>query len=255
MKRLEKLDLIVLGIISVFSIIITILDFFDITKDIPSLNNLDYSVISVLILSLIGFHLVSSHIKQNDSNENLLKDINNVLDNIKGVKVINFSTIDELEKHIATQIRKAKIEICDLTWKDKISSLYSVGPRKRSQRSYDSSISKISNSVTYKEVFIFSDLRRIDKLKKRLEENKPGYSCRYFPEFTDIPRIQFVLIDKSEIIFASSSYPKYCSIRHKELSEIFKSYFDSIWEKAIPIKDGTNINTVEVEKILKNANN
>ena len=98
--------------------------------------------------------------------------------------------------------------------------------------------------------FVFGDGRRKEKLKRRIEENCAGYSCRYYPQPCSIPRLQFVIIDREEIIFASSSYPTLCAIRQAELCEIFQAYFDAIWSEAVPLKEGGNIYLDEVDKVL-----
>ena len=46
---------------------------------------------------------------------------------------------------------------------------------------------------------------QIKKLEQRLKENKSGYSCKYFKDDSDIPRLQFVIIDDDEVLFFASS--------------------------------------------------
>jgi len=136
-----------------------------------------------------------------------------------------------------------------LTWKVNVSLGFDTKPRKAANDKISQNIAKISNKVIYKEVFVFNDSSRIEKLKRRIQDNKPGYSCRYFDTSSKIPRIQFVVIDGEELIFASSAYPYKCAIKHKEIVAIFHTYFNQIWADAIPIKERSVINWDVFNKI------
>ena len=246
---LKRLDLIILIVITLTGILIVIIDTFDIVKS-ELFDDVNYWKFSFIILSLIAFHLAYRFKENQDFREKTMNEINNVIKSLKGVKVIEFANSEEMETYLGKRLLEAKIEICDLSWKEKLSRRYSLVTRKKSRKSYDNSIAKISKSVLYREIFIFTDDRRKEKLKKRIIENYPGYSCSYFENSGDIPRLQFVLIDRHEIIFASSSYPKLCAIQHKDLGAIFQAYYNQTWEKATPVIEGVNIIEREVSKIL-----
>ena len=168
--------------------------------------------------------------------------------NAVGVEIFKDSA--EQEVYLAKRITEAKKEICDLTWKEKLSLSSALPKRVRTHKTYESSIARAAKKVPYREVFTFSDDRRIEKLKRRLAEKLPGYSCRYFPSPCEIPRLQFVLIDHEEVVFASSSYPFLCAIRQPELCAVFSEYFETIWSVAVPLKDGDVIHQDEVDKVL-----
>lgn len=247
---LSKIDLILLFIISIICVIIGVIDLFNWNEKIIFLQNIDYSLLAVLLLSTIGIHLVVAHIAQNKFQETSLNESEKIINSIKGVKIHYFENMVELEEYLAKRILEAKKEVCDLTWKQKISIDYSLPPRQKVAKKYDTTISRVSKNVIYREVFVFNDNRRLDKLKKRLSENRAGYSCRYFPDDTTIPRMQFAIIDEHEIIFASSNYSPLCAIQHPSLCAIFKSYYENVWEKATPIKEGNKVYQAVVDELF-----
>ena len=115
----------------------------------------------------------------------------------------------------------------------------------------DKCITEVSDRITYREIFMFNDARRIDKLNRRLAENKNGYSCRYFKENSTIPRIQFVIVDDEEVFFfASASDSLLCSFQNRQLCQVFRSYYEALWSAAISIKDGPHIDQEQVAHIL-----
>ena len=111
-------------------------------------------------------------------------------------------------------------------------------------------ISIASERVSYREIFIFSDPRRVKKLERRLAEAKSGYSCRYYPKDSNIPRLQFVIIDNEEaLFFASSAHSPLCAVKSREFCKVFHSYFEAAWSGATPIKDGPNIDEKQLVMI------
>lgn len=247
---MKKIDSILLLIISVFAIIFTIIDTFNVNINIPIFANIDYSVLTVVLLAAIGLHLIVARFQDDASEEARKADTIKIISSLNGVHIELLASTSEMEIYLAKRILEAKKEICDLSWKNTLSRTYSTNPRQKSMKTVENSIKQVGNNLPYREVFVFSDVRRKEKLQARLKENKTGYSCRYYDENSRIPRIQFVLIDGEEIIFASSSYPILCAIRHPNLARIFQSYYDDIWEKAIPIKEGPILYRDAIDKIM-----
>jgi hypothetical protein len=115
-------------------------------------------------------------------------------------------------------------------------------------------ISEASGRITYQEIFVFSDPRRVEKLQRRLAEAKSGYSCRHFRQETTIPRLQFVIIDDQEVFFfASSAGAPLASFRSNELCLVLRSYFDVAWAEARPIKEGPQVYKNELAHIHEAA--
>jgi len=244
MRLLKKIDLIATISIAVVGIVITLLDTFDSLPSFLSQINLDFSKITVIMLSLIAVHLVLSLLSNEKMEDDLHESITRVIDSVGGVDTKMFNTIQELEVYLAKRIQEAKKDVCDLTWKNKVSFGFSTNARKAANKKIDDSIKKVGPKITYREVFVFcGDQFRIDKLAMRIAQNAPGYSCKYYKNSNAIPRIQFVIVDSEELFFVSSAYPYYCAFRHKALVEIFLNYFNQIWDSpdAITIKDRTTI--------------
>lgn len=253
MKILKKIDVILLLIISGFSITILVLDYFDILNKIEFFKNLDYSILAVLILSTIGLHLGLSFITFQESENNKSKLLESLINDSNNIKVQLFENSFDLETYLAKRVYEAKSEVCDLSWKNTISPAYGIGKRKTSHQIFEKALADHSKSLVYKEIWMFNDERRVDKLNKRLRENKEGYSCRYFKEDSNIPRLQFVIIDNEEVLFfATNSNSLQCAIKGDNISKVFKPYFDEIWNKATPIKDGNKKYANEIQFINDN---
>jgi hypothetical protein len=261
MTLLRKIESISLIIISAASIGIAGIDYFGFFEKIAVLHSLNYVSMLFVLLSLVGLHLGATHLERVAFHDKFSGGIDAVLNSVEvstegliksvhGVKVTSFGDAGDQELYLARRIREAKVEVCDLSWKEKLSRHYSLNRRQKTHKSYESSIAKACQNVSYREIFVLSDERRKEKLKRRIEENHPGYSCRYYDVSSNIPRLQFVIIDKEEIVFASSSYPTLCAIKHKELGEIFQSYYDDLWDHAIPLKEGDTVFAAELRKAL-----
>jgi hypothetical protein len=247
-KFLQKLDLIVLCLIALVAITLTVYDFFH-RGGTPSPY---FPLYTLFLLGLIGLHLIVSHLRferfQNDTNT-LLQHID------KGVNAADiriFSDSGELESYLGKRMLEARKSVCDLSWKAKISEGFSASNRQMAHLHMDKCIAEASERIAYREILIFNDPRRVEKLDRRLSENKNGYSCRYFREDSIIPRLQFVIVDDEEVFFfASSAHAVLCSVRNQELCKVFKAYYEAIWNAAIPIKDGPTIYSDEVAFIKK----
>jgi len=175
------------------------------------------------------------------------------LKSVKNQNIKIFSDSVELETYLGKKIIDARKEVCDLSWKSKISAGFSIHKRRQSHDYYDKCVKNASEKIIFREIFIFNDSRRFQKLKKRLSEKKNGYSCRYYKEDSVIPRLQFVIIDDNEIVFfASSSNSLLCSIQSEELCMVLKPYYEEAWNNAIPIKEGSQIYQDVVDEIFRN---
>jgi len=262
MRFLKRIDSIILITLSLSSIFVVIIDYYNLFDNIELFKTIEYVPILFILISFIALHLGVSHLSTTNFQDKFsggAEEINSgfemyaesIINSVHGVKLTTFQDAGEQELYLARRIKEASLEVCDLSWKEKLSRHYSLKSRKRTHKSYEVGIAKACESIPYREIFIFSDERRKEKLKRRIKENIPGYSCRYFNQSSNIPRLQFVIIDREEIVFASSSYPALCSIKHKELGSIFQSYYDDVWDHAIPLKEGDRIFSDEVEKALK----
>jgi hypothetical protein len=266
MKWLRLVDATLLLLLSIAAIAIAIGHFTGVIARISWLPKPEYEVLLLVLLGAIGFHLGVVHLERLHFQSSfaggaeqlvakLAKHAEQLLRGVHGAQVTVFPTSAEQEIYLAKRLDEASVEICDLSWKETLSLHAGLPARVRSQKTYENSIAKAAKRIPYREVFVFSDERRKAKLERRLTENTPGYSCRYFPNPCSIPRLQFVVIDREEIVFASSTYPVLCAIRQAELAQVFQSYYEAIWAAATPLKDGLKTYHNETSKILSSSQN
>ena len=245
-KTLKKISNWSLLIFSILGFLIAIINFILLAIKFESWFDNGTGTILAL-LSLIGTSIVSQHFTINSNK----KGIESIIPSLSGAKVVKFKNAEEMELYLSDKLKKAEEEVLDLTWKKSTSTGFDTPKRVTSRKKYDNSIKHISSNVKYKEVFIFSHKSRIEKLKARIKENKAGYSCKYISEYCEIPRLQFVLIDNKEIVFASSQYKELIAIENKELGALLSSYFFMVWSKGTYIMRGKEIFQEEYQKVLE----
>jgi hypothetical protein len=251
MSRLfRRIDELILILISVIAAGITLAHFFHLIEA-PWLTE-HYPLFTLLLLSLLGLHLIVSHYSEEELHTSITNLIQQVSHPQSGIQCRIFDDSAEMESYLGKRMIEARKNICDLTWKARISEGFSAKDRQVAHEYMDKCIAEASAHIPYREIFVFSDSRRIDKLERRLSEGKSGYSCRYFREDSLIPRLQFVLIDDEEaFFFATSANSPLVSFKSKELCLVLKSYFEAAWSQAKPIKDGPRIIQTEVAYIQK----
>jgi len=243
---LRKVDLMILIVIALVAGTLSVLDFFNLAEAATP----DYPLFTLFLLAMIGLHLIVSHFSQEDFRDGTTSLLESIASGKTAEDFRVFGDSMEIERYLGKRMLEARKSVCDLTWKSRISEGFSASDRQLAHTYMDKCIAKASDRISYREILIFSDLRRVEKLERRLRENKKGYSCRYFREDPPIPRLQFVIVDDEEVFFfASAADSPLCSLRSKELSRVFRSYYDAAWSAAIPIKDGPRIDDAEVTLI------
>jgi hypothetical protein len=247
---LRRIDTILLVIISIIALTVAALDFAHVISD-KELNPA-VPALTLVFLSLLAVHLIVSHVVAEDFQKHSTELLERISRGISLGEFRLFADAAEMEHYLSKRVAEAKKSVCDLSWKSKISAEFAAGHRQLSHGSLDRSITEASASISYREIFVFNDRRRIEKLERRLAEKNDGYSCRYFKDDTRIPRLQFVIIDDEEVFFfATSPHSQLCATRSPELCRVFKPYFDEAWNHANPIKEGQTVHENEVEKIRK----
>ena len=243
---LRKIGLIILASIALVAGVLTVLDFFK----LYTISGTTYPLITVLLLSMVGLHLIISHFANIDFQDETNKALKTIVSGAKQEEYRLYKDSAEIESALAKRILAARTSVCDLTWKAKLSEGFSARDRQVTHSYMDKCIAEASDRITYREIFTFGDKRRIEKLERRISENRHGYSCRYFKESIEIPRLQFVIIDNEYVFFfASSADAQLCSFKSKELAKVLTSYYEAAWDKAILIKEGPNINQQALTEI------
>ncbi|MEZ8797275.1 hypothetical protein OA7_0008760 [Vibrio cyclitrophicus 1F53] len=275
----KRTDTLVLVIIVLFCIFLTVGSF---TGKMVFFKE-DYATFTLFLLSMLAVHIVRSYTVNDAFQEEAKSSLSEVENSIPENQNFQNKTIDSLdrllaerlvldyveyqdsvaiEKALARAILDAENSVCDFSWKPKISEGFGAGKRKESHTYMDECIKTACKTISYREVYTFGDKRRVDKLRRRIDENTDGYSCSYFKENLEdielniyIPRMQYVIVDKEKIFFfAISPESPLCSFKSKELCKIFSAYFEIAWSNSITIKHGDNIDRKVLEEIYSLEN-
>ena len=245
---LSRINLAILGVIAGLAVALSVADLFRLA---PASSQY-YPIITVLLLGALGLHLVTTTLTTESFENKVLDHLTNLRRDVKAADLRVFEDSVELENYLGKRLLEAKSGVCDLTWKNTISAGFSASSRQLAHGYMDKCIASASARIPYREIFIFSDERRVSKLRRRLAEGNDGYSCRYFPDTSSIPRLQFVIVDDAEVFFfASAPDSILCAVRGKDIARVFKSYFEALWASATRLKEGPAINRVEVDRVLR----
>lgn len=237
--------------------------------------NIDYGIVSSFLLGTIAVDLLLEGIdtakSKEDTNtkfkilsDNLInhfnKSFNKLVNNLKAIEIIKFKDINEVDEYIAEKINAAKYSVYDLNWQD---DLINVTPLKHQARinsankidlAIKSYCNKKNDIVCYQEIFTFSNHDNIERMNKHINYGDT-YSCYYYENLDVIkrfPKLQFVVIDENEVIFASSAYEgKLCAIKNDEIVGIFCLYFSRAIDFSIKIKERGNLNSKIIDDIIK----
>ena len=180
------------------------------------------------------------------------------LEKLSTQKIV-LDSIDDIDAYLADKIAKAEMSVFDLCWWD-----YSGDPPAHRSRITQQNLGQrideaIYNfcqkeNVEYREIFTMHSQSNKNKMLKHIRYGK-NYKCSYFDNSKyKFPKIQFVILDDKEVVFASRFYGKHCIINDKDLVDIMLNYFDQAWALSIKIKDDGVDNLKFIEKITAELN-
>lgn len=190
-----------------------------------------------------------------------------IIDSLNGMEITFFDNINDVDSYIAKQIRNANTSVYALnSWQD----FTKARNKFRNDTKYKKLAIELNESIQffcsqkksneYKEIFTFDfskpHSKRYDKMLIRISYD--GYSCSYYDKQSrkKFPKVQCVIIDEEEIIFVSSAYDKYlCSVKNKNIAQIFCDYFHQAWELSTKIKEDGKVNEDVLEKIKSKYQN
>lgn len=220
-------------------------------------KNINYTAVCCILLFALALHFIFSIFTEFDffkRQEDLMSKIDS-LNMIKGVK--KFTKVSDCDAYIAERISTAKESVYDLNWQDDLP----FNPRARDPQTKKFTEKVIDNSIkafckkqgrTYREIFTFSYPANVQKMKAHITYGD-SYSCAYFENLINpkFPKLQFVIIDGKEVIFASSAYePHLYAIQDEHFVHMFICYFDQAWrESTKKIKDNTIIYNAVIAEI------
>ena len=263
-KILKIIDYISLGASIIISITYAILD-----------------TIGIQVLSLIGWlfgclatHFISNGIledalaKNNSEFERKLNELICKFDNPMTYTLNQLNTtklvvdsIEDIDAYLAERIPQAKVSVYDFCWWD-----FSQAPKqvhrneitaKKNSINIDDAIAKFckGKNKIYKEIFSFHSTANKRKLLTHICFGE-NYQCAYFDTSSyKFPKMQFVIIDDKEVVFASRFYQKHCIIKDKDIVGLMLNYFDQAWVLAHKIKDEDAFDENLVNKVKQDLNN
>jgi hypothetical protein len=251
MKRKVKVDDILLTLIGISSIIIAILDFWDLDSAIPFLSG-KIPTLALLVLGMIASYLVFERKSKLDKIETLVSEgFNTTMFSLQGGPLKLFADSGELYEYLAQQISNAQKSIDDLTWGD-ITSTVKTKQQDLAFTKYFNAMKKSlgNKSIQYREVMSFPKegklrVERIARAEQMLNSNYFNYEIGYydFEHKGSPPLIQFLIIDNKEAIVAfyrGKTIPLegtlHFSTFHPLIVRFFRDYYDAIWSGSIILK-------------------
>jgi len=177
--------------------------------------------------------------------------VSQTIRSFRGVHFRKFNDSPEFVRYLADRIVRAKRSVDDLTWIREMADERQGGKAIEADKRYHDAIVAAANNIVYKEIFMFTDQPKIEKLKYLIEKDPRYYRCGYFDN-SEIPRPAFIIIDREEVLLYATPHI-FCSIRHPELTEAFNHYFSALWNKATKIKDGRLVNKQTYDNIIARA--
>lgn len=181
--------------------------------------------------------------------------LSRVIESVAGLEYRRFRDATDFLNYLAERILQAKSSVWDLTWVLDQPAERGAQEAVQAEHKYHSAILESSKRISYREVFVFCDASKYEKLKKVIQANPPYYHCRYYEESkhdSKIPRPVFMVIDREEVLlYGITSDGVYCTVRHVRLVESFVDYYQALWEGATKLKEGPTIYMDEYNKVIQ----
>ena len=256
----NRFELILLGATAVVSAGVSLLDFLGVLDELPWLAD-RVPTLTLLATGLVAGYLVLERRNQLEKMENktaqrltqlesaISEATTTVIDSLNGLELRKFDTNADAVNYVNKRLLQARHQIDDLSWSPALNFGHQLDQIVALDNTYAERVKNIATKIPYREIFIFNRPGRAEKLKRRVEENAPGYSCAYYSE-TQIPPLQFMVIDKEEVIILSDQFPTRLAIRHPYLVKLFEEYYEEIWKCAVPIKIGKDVDKKVLDNIL-----
>lgn len=259
-KWLNSFEIILLSITVLLSGLVSILDFLGVLDGVSWLAG-RIPTLTLLVIGLMAGYLIierKSHLEKmnrdlGNSIENLShelrKSTESTIASLNGVEIKLFDSGTELLQYVNQRLKQAQNQIDDLSWSPIIGLKSDLNTSRKAYQEYEEHITKASSKIAYREVMVFNHPARIENLQRRIAENAPGYSCSYY-ETPIVPLLQFMIIDRQEVIVLSDQFQTKFALRHPHIVKLFQEYYEEIWKNSTPIKIKTEIKSDVVSKIL-----
>jgi hypothetical protein len=240
----EKAEQIVLGLTAIFSILVSVLDWFGLVSLPPGA----VSSLTLLGIGLVAGYLVLERRSKLDKIEQIVAlGFDDLVLSISGSHVEVFKDYQQLYEYAARRMREAKKSVDDLTWGASFSTRRTES-EERAFRKYMQAIVETASrrEIRYREVMTFPNEERLKRAEGILSKNIYGYQLRYYEieHQSTPPLLEFMVIDSEEVILAShrgKTLPiegePLIATRQPDIVRYFQDYYDAIWQGAIIIKD------------------
>lgn len=217
----------------------------------------------IVMLSLLGLYLISENVRLGRSLDALQSKIGQEAAGIRAeihrsgsaLSVRSFDTHEEFLEYVTAKIRAAHTSVEDLSWAHNDKPTAWNEHRATLEAGYDEAVIQASKRIRYREVFVFERSSRVRQMEKRLSFSGKGYECGCFSQ-SKPPRLQFMVIDRSEVVFMRSGESHAFSVTGKPLVEYLCLYYDDIWRRSEKIKEAASERPLDfsrfVPKVLRN---
>lgn len=256
----NRFEIVMLGATAILSALVALLDF------LGFLDRTDWLTARIPTLTLLSVGLVAGYLvlERRNQLENMQKDsqqrlaelsqaitqsTTTIIESLNGIEFKRFESANDVIGYVSKRLLQAKRQVDDLSWNSTIGLSHGLSTTYETDAEYAGRVAKVAERIPYREVFIFNRPGRIEKLKTRIEENRPGYSCAYYAD-TSIPLLQFMVIDNEEVIVLTDMLKSKFAVKHPYIVGLFAEYYEEIWRKATPIKIGTTIRQDVVERLF-----
>ena len=256
---LNHLDKIILATTAIISFVVAILDFLGVLDSIPWLAA-RVPILTLLLSGSIAIYLILERRNQlevmqkdvqyrmDDLENKILESSIGIINSLQGLEFKKFNSANEVMSYVNKRLSQAQKQIDDLSWRPSVNMGFAVYSPELDTENIDQ-VTKITQRVPYREIFMFNRSDRLPRLKGLLEQDLPGYSCVYY-ESDSVPLLQFMVIDKEEVIILSEPLKSKVAIKHPDIVQLFCEYYDEIWHNATPIKLGTSLHQETIEKLF-----
>lgn len=259
-SKIEYALLTMTGIIAVF---ISVADFAglldansSIARRIPTLTLLSVGIIaSYLVLERRG-ELESISTTLNAKSEQILEAISQAstrtIVSLDGVELREFASSAEIVTYARKRFANAQ-RIDDVTMGGRAVQARS-GRDNVAYDEYQNALSAIiqNPNLIWREVVTFSSRQHFLRERARMVDPKAdGYSIAYYrsPDQEEPPVRGFAVIDKEEVLIATSTHSIWFSIKHPLVAKYFSAYFDELWANARKLKHGHRIDYDELSRL------
>lgn len=253
---LNRTETILLVVTVALSSLISLLDLFGVLDGVPWLRD-NIPTLTLLTVGLLAGYILIERRTKLETIVNTLQDsvdtnqlaAQRIIESLNGVEVRSFENVSQCMQYVNRALRAARVQVDDLSWTAALGSSDDLESAVTESLRYQQQVRLTAAKLPYREVLIFNKEERKDRLVTQIEENAPGYSCGYYDQTPDVPLLQFMIIDREEVIVLTGDY-SYLAFRHPRLVNLFVEYYDDIWKKSRTLKRGNSVQWTEVEKVL-----